>query len=374
MFRNALSCFVAQLELTRLTETLPDNIDYTELMEMVQQRLQGAPGKTLGVFELLQAKEVHLPDPDNPSYAVASMSAPLTVFLFDIEGTTTPLPFVRKVMMPIAESRVEAYMATHFPADQAFVDRLTAASAPQSSPLAKATMAYSKAFTDALATSGARDWKDEAANEVTRSEFCALFHSEIERGSDHAAVKVVQAAIWAEVFAEGKLQSQVFPDVNTFFRFAGGPAMTERVRIALYSSGSIEAQKLIMANTPYGDLNPFITAYFDPLLVGTKLMPKSYMKIRTLLAEKLDIPPESMQIVFVTDNTSEASAAETSGAVESSILCVRPLNDWITFDTMLSINVPYIMSFTQLMQCNCVVDMKKLVNDAKECMKEHSTS
>ncbi|CBZ39053.1 hypothetical protein, conserved [Leishmania donovani] len=374
MLRNALSCFVAQLELARLTGTLPSSIDYEELVAMVQQRLQGAPGKTLGVFELLQAKEIHLPEPDNPNYAVASMLAPLTVFLFDIEGTTTPLPFVQKVMMPLAESRVEAYMAAHFPADQAFVDLLTAVAEPQSSPLAKAPTAYSKAFTDALAASGARDWKDEAANEVARSEFCAFFHHEIKRGSDHAAVKAVQAAIWTEVFAEGKLQSQVFPDVSTFFRFAGGPAMAERTRIALYSSGSIAAQKLVMGHTPYGDLNPFITAYFDPLLVGTKLMPKSYMKIRTLLAEKLDIPQESMHIVFVTDNTSEASAAETSGAVESAILCVRPLNDWITFDTMLSINVPYIMSFTQLMQRNCDVDMAKLVSDTKECMKQHNTS
>ncbi|GET93690.1 hypothetical protein, conserved [Leishmania tarentolae] len=374
MLRNALSCFASQLELATMTNTVPADIEYKDVAQMVNDKLQNAPGNTLGVFDHLKAKEILLPEPDNPTYAIASMSAPLTVFLFDIEGTTTPLPFVQNVMIPLAEARVEAYMAAHFPEDKEFVKILTQVVEPQSSPLTKASTARSKGFTDALAVSEARGWKDEEANKATRTEFCTFFHEEVGKGSEHAAVKAVQAAIWADVFAEGKVQSQVFPDVDTFFRFAGGPSMTEKTRIALYSSGNIAAQKLYMGHTPYGDLNPFITAYFDPMLVGTKLMPKSYMKIRTLLAEELDIPSDCMQIVFVTDNTSEASAADTSGAVECSVLCVRPLNKWITFDTMLSINVPYIMSFTQLMQRNYEVDMGKLVRDTEECMKQHSTA
>ncbi|CAJ1013097.1 hypothetical protein Q4I28_008410 [Leishmania naiffi] len=374
MLGNALSCFAAQLDLSRLTGTVPPDVDYAELYSIIQQRLQSVPGTTPDVFQLLEKKQIHLPVPDDPAYAIASMSEPITVFLFDIEGTTTPLPFVRQTMIPLADARVEAYMTTHFPSNPAFVDLLTAAANPQSSPVAKRQTTAWKAFSDALSASEARDWEDAAANEVTRNEFCALFHDEVKKGSSHPTIKAVQAAIWAEVFAEGKLQSQVFPDVNAFFRYAGGPAMAEKTRIALYSTGSIAAQKLLMGHTPYGDLNPFITAYFDPILVGTKLMPKSYMKIRTLLAEQLDLSPEDMRIVFVTDNTSEASAAETSGAIQSSILCVRPLNDWITFDTMASINVPYIMSFTQLMQRECVVDMVKLVRDTRECLRKQGAS
>ncbi|KAG5465175.1 hypothetical protein LSCM4_00628 [Leishmania orientalis] len=373
MLQNALSCFSAQLELTRLTDTVPDDINYEELAAIIQEKLQHAPGTTPGLFELLETKQIYLPAIDDAGDSITSLSGPLTVFLFDVEGTITPLPFVRQVMIPLAEARLESYMAAHFPEDKAFVDLLVALTESRSSPTAKTPTATSKGFSDALAVCKAHDWNDAAANNAARAEFCVFFHEEVKKGSTHAAVKAVQAAIWTEVFGEGKLQSQVFPDVNTFFRYAGRPIMAETTRIALYSTGSIASQKLVMGHTPYGDLNPFITAYFDPLLVGTKLTPKSYMKIRTLLAEQLDISPESMHIIFVTDNTSEASAAETSGAVDSSILCVRPLNNWVTFDTMLSINVPFIISFTQLMQRRCKIDLAKLVSDTKECIRPQGT-
>ncbi|KAK7201582.1 Haloacid dehalogenase-like hydrolase [Novymonas esmeraldas] len=370
MLRNALSCFSAQLELSHLAGTVPVDIEYEELASTMEQRMQNASGTTPGVFELLEGKEIHLPVPDDPVYAVAALSEPLTIFLCDIEGTTTPLPFIREVMMPRILARVDAYVETHFPADSAFVELLVNASNPQSSPAAKTPTAGAQAFADAVTASKAHDWKNDAANAAVRREFGLFFRDEVKNGSADSAVKAIQAVLMAEIFAEGEIQSQVFADVNAFFRYVGSPAMAERTRIALYSTGSIAAQKLIMQHTPYGDLNPFVTAYFDPALVGTKLMPKSYMKIRTLLAQQLDISPDSMHIVFVTDNTSEASAAETSGAVESSILCIRPMNSWVTFDTLLSINVPHIVSFAQLTQRDCEVDLAHLVSDGRACMKE----
>ncbi|KAG5464438.1 hypothetical protein LSCM1_00625 [Leishmania martiniquensis] len=374
MLRNALLCFSAQLELARLTQTVPADINDEELNAMIQEKLHQAPGATPDLFGILETKQIYLPALDDPNDAVTPISESLTVFLFDVEGTTTPLPFVRQFMVPLADARVESFMTAHFPNDEELVNALIAATEQPASPTAKTPTRASKAFSDALEACRALEWKDAAANRAACDEFCAFFHEEVKRGSAHNAVKAVQAAIWTEVFAEGKLQSQVFPDVNAFFRYAGSPAMSEKTRIALYSTGSIASQKVVMGHTPYGDLNPFITAYFDPSLVGTKLTPKSYMKIRSLLVEQLRISPENMHIIFVTDDTSEASAAETSEAVDSSIVCVRPLNTWITFDTILSINVPYIVSFEQLMQRHCEVNMAKLVRDTKECLKQQDVS
>ncbi|KAG5490750.1 hypothetical protein JKF63_00872 [Porcisia hertigi] len=374
MLRNALSCFEAQLVLAHLADAMPADISYEEVAEAIKERSRSTPGTAPSLFEVLQERHIHLPLSDDVSCVTTSMYGSMTVFLLDIEGTTIPLPFVQQIMMPLADARIESYVANHLPADQGFVDLINAAVDPQSSPVAKTLSNSSETLAQTLAECKARDWKDDAMNEDARKHFCTFFREELSSGSTRTSIKAIQALIWSEVFAEGKLKSQVFPDVNTFFRHVGTPAMAKRACIALYSSGSIASQKLVMGCTQYGDLNPFITAYFDPALVGTKLMPKSYMKIRTLMAEKLGISPDTMQIVFVTDSTSEASAAKASGAVGASILCLRPLNNWITFETMASIHLPYILSFKQLMQRECEVDMAQLVVDTKRCIQEQDLS
>lgn len=65
-------------------------------------------------------------------------------------------------------------------------------------------------------------------------------------------------------------------------------------KVAIYSTGSVDAQKLLFVHSTAGDLSAHITQYFDGA-VGAKTEATSYGKV----AEKLDVKPE--QIVFISD-------------------------------------------------------------------------
>jgi enolase-phosphatase E1 len=78
------------------------------------------------------------------------------------------------------------------------------------------------------------------------------------------------------------------------------------LKVYVYSSGSIVAQKLLFSHTPYGDLSPLFTGYFDTT-TGPKLQSRSYEKI----AELLRLPAGS--IVFLSDHAGETQAAAAAG-------------------------------------------------------------
>lgn len=65
-------------------------------------------------------------------------------------------------------------------------------------------------------------------------------------------------------------------------------------KIYIYSSGSIQAQKLLFANSEHGDLLKFISGHFDTS-VGLKQEKLSYVKI----IENINFP--ASDIVFLTD-------------------------------------------------------------------------
>lgn len=382
---TAWLCIQAQTELAHLTNTLPIADSYDALKAVIDSKVCDVDQQNATIHDCLQRRGVRLTTAAAPSASQSATTAssslderkPIVVFMCDIEGTTTPLPFVRKVMRPLAASYVATYAKAHFPQDAAFVQHVRDAAAYV------ASTATSSAAADAPSTPAppplaaafdkceAAHFGDAAANDALCALFCEHFKEEGVKGSKESYMKAVEGAIWGELYAKGAHQTQVFPDVDEFFRFAGSSSNSETWRIALYSTGSVEAQKLLMRHTPYGDLNPFVTAYFDPTVVGTKLTPKSYMRIRNMLAEQLNIAsPEQLQIVFVTDNASEASAADSSGAIDCPVLCMRPLNEWIKVETLLSVSLPFITSFAQLIRPKEKVDYNQLVRDTMNALKE----
>ena len=76
--------------------------------------------------------------------------------------------------------------------------------------------------------------------------------------------------------------------------------------IAIYSSGSILAQKLIFKYSNFGDLTKYISNYFDTN-IGHKREAESYVKI----AAALNLPPK--RLAFVSDIIAELDAARVSG-------------------------------------------------------------
>lgn len=105
-----------------------------------------------------------------------------------------------------------------------------------------------------------------------------------------ASLKTLQGLIYPKGYKDGKLKAQVYEDA--------AKAMEQWVKsghkLYIYSSGSVDAQKLLFAHTEHGDLSAHITNYFDTA-VGSKQESKSYAAI----AKEIDFAPE--EVVFLTD-------------------------------------------------------------------------
>ncbi len=128
------------------------------------------------------------------------------------------------------------------------------------------------------------------------------------------ALKNIQGRIWEEGYTGGDLHALVYPDAARFF----SRSLTENFRVAIYSSGSRDAQRLLFKHSDQGDLRQYISCYFDTS-VGQKRISSSYKDIVKSLG--VDAPSE---IVFVTDIPEEATAAAAAGL--QTVIAVRPGN------------------------------------------------
>jgi len=147
-------------------------------------------------------------------------------------------------------------------------------------------------------------WRDDAAAVVT------YVHWLMDRDRKSTGLKSLQGKIWEEGYRSGDLRGEVYPDV---------PPALERWRdqgldIAIFSSGSIQAQQSLFRHTTAGDLTPFIRAYFDTT-TGPKREPRSYARI----AAALERSPSG--VLFLSDVGEELDAAWTAGM--QTALCVR---------------------------------------------------
>ena len=126
------------------------------------------------------------------------------------------------------------------------------------------------------------------------------------------ALKQLQGHMWRSGYESGKILGEVYDDAFDFFE----RIKTQGKNIYIYSSGSVQAQKLLFQYSTHGNLLPHFVDHFDTSNIGNKLEKSSYVKI----LEKTGIPHDS--ILFLTDNIGEAQAAREAGI--DSILSVRP--------------------------------------------------
>jgi len=196
------------------------------------------------------------------------MTAPRAI-LTDIEGTTSAIAFVHEVLFPFSRGRLEAFVAEH-PAEVAPI--LSAVRAEAGQPR------MSVAGCVALLT----EWHD-ADRKI-------------------GPLKALQGLIWAQGYASGALKGHVYPDAVAGLRRWAARGVT----LAVYSSGSVAAQKLLFGHSEAGDLTPLFAAYFDTA-VGGKKEAASYRAI----AGALDLAPE--QILFLSDVEAELAAARAAG-------------------------------------------------------------
>jgi enolase-phosphatase E1 len=98
----------------------------------------------------------------------------------------------------------------------------------------------------------------------------------------------------------------------------------------IFSSGSVEAQKLLFGHTTEGDVTSMLSDYFDTE-IGSKVEKDSYTKI----AEKIGKPVG--EIIFFTDVVKEADAAKEAGMPV--VVMVREGNTPLTDEEKTKYNV-----------------------------------
>ncbi|HEX7335941.1 MAG TPA: acireductone synthase [Gemmatimonadales bacterium] len=208
--------------------------------------------------------------------------------LLDIEGTTTPIDFVHHTLFGYARAQLSGFLQRHWhdPEVRSDVERLQAEHRAESSQPAPPP------------------WSAEPAA------VAAYVLWLMDRDRKSTGLKSLQGKIWEEGYGSGELKGEVYPDVL--------PAL-ERWRhqgldIAIFSSGSVEAQRSLFRNTIAGDLTRFIRAYFDTT-TGPKTAPASYARIATALERS---PAE---VLFLSDIGGELDAARAAGM--QTALCVR---------------------------------------------------
>ena len=217
------------------------------------------------------------------------MSADPAAVLLDIEGTTTPLDFVTRVLFPWAHERIGEYLARN------------------------GADAETRRDLEALRAQHQQDdatGKEPPAGGDTAESAAAYARWLMDQDRKVTALKSLQGRIWEEGFRAGDLVGQVYEDVPRAFlrwREAGRT-------IAIFSSGSVLAQRQLFGHSNAGNLTPFLSAFFDTT-TGPKREAFSYQRI----AGVLGLHPRS--VLFVSDIAAELDAALEAGLATA--LCLR---------------------------------------------------
>ena len=143
----------------------------------------------------------------------------------------------------------------------------------------------------------------------------AHLHAWIAEDRKATPLKTLQGLIWAEGYAQTGLRGHVYPDAAAGLRRWHDAGL----RLYVYSSGSVEAQRVLFANSVHGDLTPLFSGNFDTT-VGSKRAPASYARHcgRRSGLRRSDV-------VFLSDVDAELDAARDRRGCRRCGCCARPI-------------------------------------------------
>ena len=186
--------------------------------------------------------------------------------LLDIEGTISPVAFVRDVLFAYSRDHLVDFVAAH-----------------------RGTPAVAAILSEAAALANGGDpvaallgWQD--------------------RDEKIPPLKKLQGLIWESGYKSGAFRGYLFADALaalTRWKAAGLPQY-------IYSSGSVQAQHLFFCYNEAGDIRPLFSAHYDTD-IGCKTDPVAYARI----AGEIGVLPH--EIVFLSDNPRELEAAQVAG-------------------------------------------------------------
>ncbi|MBA2945565.1 acireductone synthase [Streptomyces himalayensis] len=193
--------------------------------------------------------------------------------VLDIEGTTSATGFVVDVLYPYSRARFAALLAERSEEPEV-----------------------------ARAVAQVRELLGEPDADAVRIE--KALNAWLDEDRKATPLKTLQGIVWAEGFARGDLTSHFFPDVVPALRrwHAAG------VRLHVYSSGSVAAQRAWFRSSPEGDLLPLVDGLYDTENAGPKQSPESYRAIADALGAA-----DPGRLLFLSDRPGELDAAREAG-------------------------------------------------------------
>ncbi|MEW1718217.1 acireductone synthase [Streptomyces sp. NPDC093109] len=192
--------------------------------------------------------------------------------VLDIEGTTSATGFVVDVLYPYSRSRFAAVLTER--ADDPEVRR---------------------------AVAGVRELLGEPDADTVRVE--KVLGEWLDEDRKATPLKTLQGIIWSDGFARGELVSHFYDDVVSELRRWHGDGL----RLHVYSSGSVSAQRAWFTSSPEGDLLPLVSGLYDTENAGPKQEPQSYRRIAEATG---DVPG---RLLFLSDRPGELDAALEAG-------------------------------------------------------------
>lgn len=201
--------------------------------------------------------------------ALAPISA--LAIVLDIEGTTSSIDFVHEVLFPYAARELPAFLRRN--QRQAAVRTL---------------------LDDVRKEAGETDAGTERIVQILAQW--------IREDRKATSLKALQGMVWEKGYLNGDFKGHVYADASNNMR----KWAAEGLGLYIYSSGSVQAQKLLFGHSDDGDLRPLIRGHFDTR-IGHKRDAASYR----LIAETLQLPAEN--ILFLSDVAEELDAAAAAG-------------------------------------------------------------
>ena len=189
----------------------------------------------------------------------------------DIEGTTSSIDFVHRVLFPYASKQLPDFVRKN-----------------QSASEVIPTLASVRAEAG------------EAGADIER--VIDILLRWIDEDRKVTALKALQGLIWRHGYESGAFTGHMYEDaVSNLHRWAAA-----NIDLYVYSSGSVGAQKLLFGYSDAGDLTPLFRGYFDTN-IGHKREPGSYRGIAEAIGRS------SAEILFLSDVAEELDAAADAG-------------------------------------------------------------
>ena len=209
--------------------------------------------------------------------------------LMDIEGTTSSISFVKDVLFPYFLSNIDD------------INKL--------SNIKEVKYAFGQVL---------RLVKQDENRDITTSEEVILqLKKWCEQDLKITPLKTLQGILWQKGYQNGELLGHVYDDV---------PVMLENwnflgKKMGIFSSGSVNAQKLLFSHSVKGNLSTYFSNYFDTN-IGSKRDSDTY----SLITKQLALP--SNRILFLSDVIEELAAADMAGMKTIQITREGNLQAW----------------------------------------------